>query len=131
MKIRSLCITLCIFSACSQKPKGATTAVSIKSPIIENEIIGVWASDPDDEFTQKTIGQVTMTFTTDGQLIYGIDSADINQKINMVYSIKGDTLISDQPSHPQEQKILFTIEDGDRLTLQFEGENTRFVRVAE
>lgn len=93
-----------------------------------NELVGIWNSDLSDELTKNTIGNVTMTFTEDGQLIYDIDAGDKIQKMNLVYKVSGDTIISDQPSHPQEQRTKFKIENGNKLTMEFEGEKTIFVR---
>jgi hypothetical protein len=77
---------------------------------MDNNLIGIWKSDETDETTQKTLGKVTMTFTEDGQLIYDIFEGDKQQRVNMVYKVQGDTIISDQPSHPQEQRTRYKIE---------------------
>jgi hypothetical protein len=72
-----------------------------------------------------------MTFTEDGQLIYDIDTGSKLQRMNMVYKISGDTIISDQPSHPQEQRTKFIIDNSDKLTLEFDGEKTVFIRATK
>jgi hypothetical protein len=95
---------------------------------MDNNLIGIWNSDETDETTQKTLGKVTMTFTEDGKLIYDIFEGDKQQRMNMVYKIQGDTIISDQPSHPQEQRTKYKIENSNKLILDFEGEKTVFDR---
>jgi hypothetical protein len=55
------------------------------------------------------------------KLIYDINAGDKLQRMNLVYKIYGETIISDQPSHPQEQKSKFKIEDNNKLILEFEG----------
>lgn len=94
-------------------------------------LIGIWNSDQSDEATKSSIGKVTMTFTEDGQLIYVIYAGGKLQRMNLVYKISGDTLISDQPSFPQEQFTKFKIENGNKLTLEFEGEKTVFIRATK
>ena len=98
---------------------------------MDSELIGIWHSDQSDEATKNSVGKVTMTFTEDRQLIYDIDAGGKLQRMNMVYKVIGDTIISDQPSHPQEQRTKFKIENDDKLTLEFEGEKTVFIRTTK
>lgn len=95
---------------------------------MNSNLIGSWNSDETDEATQKALGKVTMTFTEDGKLIYDIFEGGKQQRMNMVYKVQGDTIISDQPSHPQEQRTRYKVENGDKLILDFEGEKTVFNR---
>ncbi len=67
---------------------------------MDSRLIGIWNSDQSDEVTKNSVGKVTMTFTEDGQLIYDIDARGKLQRMNMVYKVIGDTIISDQLSHP-------------------------------
>ena len=94
---------------------------------MDSGIIGIWNSDQSDETTKSSIGKVTMTFTEEGLLIYDIDAEGKLQRMNMVYKVSGDNIISDQPSHPQEQRTKFNI-DNEKLTLEFGGQKTVFVR---
>ena len=94
---------------------------------MDNGLVGIWNSDKNDELTKNSIGKVSMTFTEDGQLIYDIDAGDKLQRMNLVYRVSGDTIISDQPSHPQEQRTKFKIEN-NKLTLELDGEKTMFIR---
>jgi formylmethanofuran dehydrogenase subunit E len=95
---------------------------------MDNNLLGIWNSDETDETTRKTLGKVTMTFTEDGKLIYDIFEGDKQQRMNMVYKVHDDTIISDQPSHPQEQRTKYEIENSDKLILDFEGNKTVFNR---
>ena len=67
-----------------------------------------------------------MTFTKDGKLIYDIFEGNKQQRMNMVYKVQDNTIISDQPSHPQEQRTKYKIENSNKLILDFEGEKTVF-----
>ena len=95
---------------------------------MDSSLTGSWNSDETDEATRKALGKVTMIFTEDGELIYNIFEGGKEQRMNMVYKVQGDTIISNQPSHPQEQRTRYKIENGDKLILYFEGEKTIFNR---
>jgi hypothetical protein len=95
---------------------------------MNSNLIGSWNSDESDEATQKALGKVTMTFTKDSKLIYDIFEGGKQLRMNMVYKVQGDTIISDQPSHPQEQRTRYKIENGDKLILDFESQKTIFNR---
>lgn len=117
-----------VYLSCNQGEKNHSSELTAKSQTMNNNLIGSWNSDKTDEITQKALGKVTMIFTEDGKLIYDIFEGGKQQRMNMVYKIQGDTIISDQPSHPQEQRTRYTIENGDKLILDFEGEKTIFKR---
>lgn len=95
---------------------------------MDTRLFGVWNSDKKDDATKNSIGTVTMTFTNDGALIYDIYENDKLQRMNLVYKISGDTIISDQPSHPQEQRTKYRLENDNKLILEFEGQRTIFIK---
>ena len=68
-----------------------------------------------------TESEVRMTFHPDGRLIYSIYLKEKIQTINLTYRICGDTIISDQPSHPQEELTHFSIETDGTLVLENNG----------
>lgn len=119
-------ISLC--SACNGQKSSPDSQTETTQNIVKNELIGAWNSDLTDTETKNSIGYVTMTFQEDGQLIYDIHIRNKLQTMNLVYELNEDTIISDQPSHPQEQKTKFRIENGDKLVLEFEGQKTVFLR---
>ena len=98
---------------------------------MDTGLIGIWNSDLNDEATKNSIGDVTINFKVDGSLIYDIHDGDKLQRMNMTYRINGDTIISDQPSHPQEQRTKYKLENTDKLILEFEGTTTVFTREAK
>lgn len=59
-------------------------------------------------------------------LIYDIHETGKLQRMNMVYKISGDTIISDQPSQPQEQRTRYKLENDNKLI--FEGLKTIFIK---
>lgn len=125
MRTIILLILIACFS-CKQPDEKQSSKLPLHTKTMDNNLIGIWNSDENDETTQKTLGKVTMTFTGDGKLIYDIFEGDKQQRMNMVYKVQGDTIISDQPSHPQEQRTRYKVENGDKLILDFEGEKTVF-----
>ena len=119
MRTKLLFITF-LFFACNGQNKKDDPDTKTQPLNMDTGLIGVWNSDMNDPAT-NSMGKVTMTFTKDGSLIYKIYEGDKLQRMNMVYRINGDTIISDQPSHPQEQKTKYKLENRDKLILEFEG----------
>lgn len=93
---------------------------------VDTRLEGTWISDRNDEITINSIGDVKMTFTSDGKLIYEIMESDTAQRINLIYWISGDTLFTDQPSHPRKESTKYRYEDHDTLILESEGTITKF-----
>jgi hypothetical protein len=121
-----LIILLC--SACNEQKNDHIPIQKSQTGNMEARIIGVWYSDIDDEVTKNNIGHVTMTFTKEGCLIYDIHEEGKLQRMNMVYRVSGDMIISDQPSHPSEQRTKYKLDGDDKLILNFEGVSTIFRR---
>jgi hypothetical protein len=96
---------------------------------LDKRLEGTWVSDMQDKATRDNIGDVKMIFTSDGKLVYEINTGNTLQKINMIWWTEGDTLFTDQPSHPRQESTKYTFEnDNNTLVLEFEGEKTRFKR---
>jgi hypothetical protein len=93
-----------------------------------NRLVGRWRSDPAHYDTQINFGDTTMDFRENGELIYIIKTAEREQTVNLLYSIQGDQLITDQPSHPDRQSTLFNIEE-DTLLLTYDGFTARYIRI--
>jgi hypothetical protein len=125
-KIPFLILLFCF--SCNMQNNSEKAVPNTKTHSMEPKLVGVWNSDENDETTKNTLGKVTMTFTNDGQLIYDIYDGDKIQKMNLTYRISGDTIISDQPSYPQEQRTKFKFEADDELVLDFNGQRTKFNR---
>ena len=128
MKAAILLITLISFACNGQKAKDDSNT---KSKNMDKRLIGVWNSDMTDQATKNSLGNVIMTFTKDGSLFYDTYEGDKLQRMNMTYRISDDTIISDQPSHPNEQRTRYKLENNDKLILEFEGTTTVFTREAK
>lgn len=116
--------------ACDQRETDQASQAGSASQAANTNLVGTWKSDENDQATQKALGKATMTFTKDGKLIYDIFEGGKQLRIDMVYRVQGDTIISDQPSHPGEEKTAYKIENGNKLVMTFEGERTVFNRQA-
>lgn len=91
---------------------------------------GTWISDIEDELTNKTIGNVSMTFTQDGKLFYDSIEDEKRQRMNLIYWTTGDIVYTDQPSHPRQEQTKFSFPTADTLLLEFGGQCTKFKRTS-
>ena len=85
-------------------------------------LIGKWTGSVGGE-------TVEMEFSRDGRLTYTIHAGQRLQKMLMVYRIEGDTIISDQPSHPREDRTKFRFDESGRLVLDYGGREAQFSRI--
>jgi len=95
---------------------------------LDSPLFGTWFSDFNDEKTKAGFGNVKMTFTKDGKLIYEIREGDKRQIITMIYSFEGNSIITDQPSHPRIEKTEYLIINENALILKLNGEEGCFIK---
>ena len=69
-----------------------------------------------------------MAFTPEGKLIYTIDTGDKKEIMNLLYEVRADMIVTDQPSAPQQEQTRYVFESDDDLVLDYNGEVSRFVR---
>ena len=74
------------------------------------------------------LGDVTVDFTENGDLVYTIHSATKIQIIKLRYDIQGLTIVTDQPSVPRIERTSFSLSKDGVLTLEFDGVPYRFRR---
>jgi len=91
-----------------------------------NSIIGIWYVDSEDLNSIEMLGNISIEFKANGELIYTIHLEHGEQIIMMIYEIQGNLLISDQPSNPQKEKTKFLITEAGRLELYFGGVKSVF-----
>jgi hypothetical protein len=106
----------------------ATRTTHEKTSRMSSNLIGVWKTDPDDAVTQRTYGDVTMEFRRNGELIYTITEGNKSREIFMTYEVRGNYLVTDQPSQPQKEITAFSQTD-DTLELNFDGIISRYIKV--
>ena len=92
------------------------------------EIIGVWKLDPSDIKSKQMYGNVSIEFKSTGELIYIVHLKDKEQKMFMTYEIKGNLLVTDQPSTPNKEETEFRILPDNKLELSFGGIKSIYVK---
>ena len=95
----------------------------------DDRLIGRWQVDPADAASIEALGDIAIEFDADGNLIYIIRSGERDEVILMTYRVDGDTIVTDQPSHPRPERTRYAISGDGALTLWFAGAASRFVRV--
>jgi hypothetical protein len=90
-------------------------------------LVGRWRIDPTDEAAIAEFGMANLEFGKDGRLTYSVDEGGKQQIMLLTYEVEGQTLFTDQPSSPRQERTQFAI-DGDTLQLEFGGVPARFKR---
>jgi len=67
-------------------------------------------------------------FRDDGRLYYSVLSNDRWQVMKLRYRVNDDYLITDQPSHPREERTRFSTDSNGFLILEFGGQRGSFKR---
>ena len=98
-----------------------------KSAATGASLIGRWRIDPTDEAAVGAFGNASLEFDERGNLIYIVKEGTKDQIILMTYHVIGDTVVTNQPSHPDPQSTHFKV-SGDILSLAFGGQPARFLR---
>ena len=89
---------------------------------------GLWRlADTDGSY--ETARGVEVEFHPDGQLTYTIHQAEKQQLILLTWRLEGGFVVTDQPSHPAEQRSRFEFRGPNELILELEGSTTRLIRV--
>lgn len=93
-----------------------------------DELLGTWASDPEDHEGIREFGRATLDFEPDGQLTHTVHADGKDQKMFLSFRIQGGTLITDQPSSPREERTAYSLGSDGKLTLWFRGQRSVYVR---
>jgi|SRR5581483_7033417 len=67
-------------------------------------------------------------FRDDGMLYYSVLSEHRWQIMKLRYQIEGETLVTDQPSHPRVERSRFALAPDGTLTIEFGGNKSTFRR---
>ena len=71
---------------------------------------------------------VEMDFQAGGELLYCIEAGDGWQVMRLKFRVQGATIVTDQPSHPGEERTGFEFDSAGALVLDYSGLKARFVR---
>jgi hypothetical protein len=91
------------------------------------QLVGTWRLLKSDSDMDAGEG-VTMTFTSDGKLVYIIHQEGSDQIMNLTFRISGNRLVTDQASQLREEETLFDFDSDRNLILDYGGSKTWFVR---
>ena len=94
----------------------------------QSQIIGMWITDPADKATLRDFGCASLQFQEDGKLTYISHDTDKDQVIFMTYRIDGQTLITEQPSEPREERTGFVFTHDGKLRLIYDGQAAVYIR---
>jgi len=84
-------------------------------------LAGSWRTDPTDLRSLQEYGNVTLEFEEEGRLAYTIHLPKKKQIMHLTYRVEGSWLVTDQPSHPQEERSEFFFTSDGRLALKHPG----------
>jgi hypothetical protein len=90
-----------------------------------NPLVGCW------QLVRPAEGPFEPTeveFLEDGRCRYSVLAGDRWQIMKLTYRVEGDTLITDQPSRPREERTRFHLEPDGVLHLEFGGIVDQFRR---
>ena len=77
----------------------------------------------------STGDRVVSEFTPDRKLIYSITQGEKTSIMNMTYRVDGGVLITDQPSHPSDERTKYSFDDAGLLVLDYNSAKTWFQRI--
>ena len=92
----------------------------MKDSDIRPRLLGRWYGKLDGD-------SLALEFAPDGRLVCVILHQGRRQTIMLTYKVDGDQLITDQPSHPREERTKVEFQGKD-LILDFQGKRTRLTR---
>jgi uncharacterized protein (TIGR03066 family) len=98
--------------------RGKRSNEELPSVKVDQRLLGTWHTDPTDERSLSENGEVSMRFDADGKLEYRIHAGTKDQIMFMTYKVDGQWLVTDQPSHPREQRNEFSFTPDGKLAIK-------------
>lgn len=92
----------------------------------DNRLLGKWVSQLSDD--HESYEGATLEFKEGGWLDYTIHCAEKDQKIILTYRVEDNILITDQPSHPREERTTFIFTDDGKLVLVYGDQRSLYNR---
>lgn len=94
----------------------------------DSRLVGRWDLDPTDAEAHAAYGNTTMVFGADGRLTYITHEEGKDQLMLLTWRTEGDTIVSNQPSHPREDRTSYRFIDERTLVLVLAGRQARYLR---
>ena len=101
---------------------------AIDTAALTARLLGSWRLDPAEPCTVATPGELAMTVTRAGELVYSDRARGGLQRIQLTYRVDGADLVTDQPSAPREQRSPLVFGADGRLYSHDLGAPAVFVR---
>lgn len=98
---------------------------------MNNDITGIWKTDPADTKSIHAYGNVLIEFKASGDMIYTILLKGTMQKMFMTFHVKDSELITTQGSSSKEEKTEFKILPNGKLELAFDGIKSTYIKVED
>jgi hypothetical protein len=92
----------------------------------EERLLGRWTSEPGNPGSED----VALGFKEGGQLVYTIHTIETDQIMILTYHVEGYDLVTDQPSHPREERTQFVLTDDGGLILIYGGQRSSYRRLS-
>jgi hypothetical protein len=105
-----------------------TETVSARA-MYDNELIGVWKSDAEDVDGLSSFGQATLEFTANGALKYTVHESGKDAVILLTFRVEPGFLVTNQPSHPREERTAYQVRQDGKLSLSLGGQQALYSRV--
>lgn len=96
----------------------------------DDRLVGRWDLDPTDRAAFAAYGNTTMVFEADGRLTYIIHESARDRLMLLTWRTDGEVVVSNQPSHPREERTTYRLLDDATLVLILEGQPARYLRVS-
>ena len=93
-----------------------------------DRLLGLWVVHPEDKAAIRQLGQVSMKFEKNGRLTYTIHEKEKDQVIQLTYFVDDSHVVTNQPSHPAEERTRFDFDANGDLQLEVEGRWSRYCR---
>jgi hypothetical protein len=82
------------------------------------QLLGTWRTDPNDRWSLREYGEVSLRFEKDGALVYTVHLPNKEQIMRLTYRLDGNMLVTDQPSSPREERTEFFFTSDGRLAVK-------------
>lgn len=79
------------------------------------QLLGRWKTDPEDIESIREQGLVSLDFQPNGDLTYTVHGERSDQVMLLTYKLVGDTLVTNQPSAPREERTPIRLTAGGKL----------------
>ena len=96
--------------------------------VTQQQLVGRWKSDMNDEVTRSGVGAVIQEFFPDGLLMYAAQQNGQTAVLELRYRLDGEWLVTDQPSAPREDRARVALDAGGRLVIGSGSERVVFLR---